>query len=664
MIDVRRIPVDGLTLGEAAQAYAALGFRVFPLWPGQKKPITASGFKDASTDPDQIRRWWAQWETANIGLVLPAGLFAVDVDPPDGESSLAAWEAEHGKLPDTLEARTPRGGRHLYFLGEARQSTGVRPGIDVRAGDGKGYLVAPPSVGAQGVYQWSRRPDVAPAPEWLTRALVAPKVKEQQVRTDEISDPIAYARTALDALVDNVATAPEGERHAALYRAAARAGALVATAALDWGDAERELTAAGHAAEQGDAHRVVRDGMTQGAKTPDHALVLAMARNHPSAPQAPRERPAPPPPPVEGVALSDLLPAALARLQRRHEQLERPIPTPWPVLNHAIGGGLWPGCYAVVGTPGAGKSQLALQVALSAAAAGHHTVYAGLELGPLDCTARVLGILAQETGVRAPWSDLYLGRGPTSPMAVAAAVAGQVASLGRLRFDLADPYQWNADRIVDLARAARERANLEGGERQPVLLVLDFLQIIGKSDSNGDLRERIGAASYAARAAAVAYDAAVLLVSATARGNYDKLIPEADGDPSATITDLEGALARSAASALSRALKENPDASPQTLASAAAAAALKRAQRKAPTPPPWERGAEGAAALIGLAKESGEVEYSADAVMVMVRHPAPKGPTEDTTGRVHVAIAKGRAFPPTWVDLWFDGCTLHDRGGK
>ena len=33
---------------------------VFPLLPGDKRPATKNGFKDASTDAEQIRSWWRE----------------------------------------------------------------------------------------------------------------------------------------------------------------------------------------------------------------------------------------------------------------------------------------------------------------------------------------------------------------------------------------------------------------------------------------------------------------------------------------------------------------------------------------------------------------------------------------------------------------------------
>src|SRR5690606_31866218 len=81
-----------------------------------KHPRTAHGLKDATTDPEQLQRWWAQWPSANVGLATGAvsGLFVIDVDGPAGDLSLKALELRHGALPPTLVATSGRtdGGRH------------------------------------------------------------------------------------------------------------------------------------------------------------------------------------------------------------------------------------------------------------------------------------------------------------------------------------------------------------------------------------------------------------------------------------------------------------------------------------------------------------------------------------------------------------------------
>jgi len=143
---------------QTALELAELGNAVFPLLPCGKTPLTKHGFKDATTDPSIITKWWTQWPDANIGLATGevSSCIVLDVDGADGNSSLEALKRELGPLPNTCMARTGKG-MHLYFCypdgKEIRCRTNIARGIDVRA-DG-GYVVAPPSVHPNGAtYEW------------------------------------------------------------------------------------------------------------------------------------------------------------------------------------------------------------------------------------------------------------------------------------------------------------------------------------------------------------------------------------------------------------------------------------------------------------------------------------------------------------------------------
>jgi hypothetical protein len=134
---------------------------VFPCQPGGKKPLTEHGFKEATTNVEQIIAWWRRWPNANIGIPTGAasGLLVLDVDAQHGGlETLARLEDENGRLPNAPTVRTGNGGLHIYFRdpGGVRNSTGlVGPGIDVR-GDG-GYVVAAGSIHENGnVYRWGK----------------------------------------------------------------------------------------------------------------------------------------------------------------------------------------------------------------------------------------------------------------------------------------------------------------------------------------------------------------------------------------------------------------------------------------------------------------------------------------------------------------------------
>ena len=137
------------TLAESALEYVAIGTPVFPLRPRSKMPATSHGFKDASTDLEQVRTWWEQTPDANIGLsVGDAGWLVIDVDGLQGMRTFEELTALLGDLPETRKHKTGRleGGYHLIF----RRPCGIElpgklgPNVDLKR-DG-GYIVAPPSI--------------------------------------------------------------------------------------------------------------------------------------------------------------------------------------------------------------------------------------------------------------------------------------------------------------------------------------------------------------------------------------------------------------------------------------------------------------------------------------------------------------------------------------
>ena len=271
---------------------------------------------------------------------------------------------------------------------------------------------------------------------------------------------------------------------------------------------------------------------------------------------------------------------------------ERPLRLPWPAANAALGGGLWPGLHVLVGNTGSGKSQLALQAALYAANGRNNyngnnvpVLYLGLELGHTDLVARLLGLQA---GMR--WSDLYLGK--SEQRLSEAMEAGAHIQNCPFFLDVSPPMGWDYATLYDRVKALRYLFP-EG----PLLIVMDYLQLV--AGEGRDLRERIGRASYQARAAARDFDATVLVLSSTARENYASLCDEKLGD-GPTIQ------------------------------------------------------------FVGLGKEAGEIEYAADSVMALASKPPSDSDEAPASRTVYLAIAKVRAGRPGWVELRFDGCRFRD----
>lgn len=257
-------------LADAAAAYAATGWEVFPLAPRSKIPLLphahrcrghigplpcceqswhqpefagckgecsrdGHGVLDATIDIAHVTAWWSSSPNANIGGRVPESVFVVDVDPRhNGLSTLAQLELEHGALPITRTAMSGRGdgGRHLYWQDPGGEVTSTRLGDGLDVKTPAGYCVLPPSIhpdsGAR--YAWTdpAAPIAAP-PEWLVELLRAAPVEvpTQPARpwrpshdVDSIADWYSETRSWHDLLPPHgwYVVAGDGDRDGSAWR--------------------------------------------------------------------------------------------------------------------------------------------------------------------------------------------------------------------------------------------------------------------------------------------------------------------------------------------------------------------------------------------------------------------------------------------------------------
>jgi len=149
------------TKAEAALTYASWGWHVIPVVPNGKVPATQHGVKDATIDPEQITRWWAQNPDFNIGIAAGerSGIIVFDIDPRNGgDNSWLEWTDAHGAVPDGAMQMTAGGGYHHIadYTPEIR-SCKLTEGVDLLA-DGR-YFVAFPSTIEGRRYEWEASSD-------------------------------------------------------------------------------------------------------------------------------------------------------------------------------------------------------------------------------------------------------------------------------------------------------------------------------------------------------------------------------------------------------------------------------------------------------------------------------------------------------------------------
>lgn len=222
--------VSGLPLPEAAGRFAQAGVAVFPCVPGDKRPLTSHGFRDASADPHRVARWWSRWPGANIGLPTgtASGMDVVDVDVHGEVSGFVGFErARRAGLVDgwAALARTPSGGVHAYYPADpARPQASWQAAaacVDFR-GTG-GYVVALPSVIAfddsRIAYELIARRMRAPTP---VDAVALREFLDPRPAAPASPSPSVDAGVDVARLADWVASRGEGERNRGLFWAACR----------------------------------------------------------------------------------------------------------------------------------------------------------------------------------------------------------------------------------------------------------------------------------------------------------------------------------------------------------------------------------------------------------------------------------------------------------
>lgn len=255
----------------AALKYASYGWHIFPC-KIDKSPLTKTGFKEATNDPEQIKKWWSENPNASIGCACgPAsGIWILDIDIPDGPANLESLIKDNGPLPETMEQTTGSGGKQFFFNynGTKIKNSAGKIGKDLDVRGFGGYCLLPPSPHPSGnPYKWKTKKKPVPAPEWLVELVKADYPIPTITQTDKTS---LYGKKALADEIINVSCSGEGTRNDTLNRAAYCIGQLVAGGCIDHGQAMNGLLGAAIASglKEKEARATINSGFRSGASQP------------------------------------------------------------------------------------------------------------------------------------------------------------------------------------------------------------------------------------------------------------------------------------------------------------------------------------------------------------------------------------------------------------
>jgi len=136
-----------------ALAVAAMGIQVFPLQPLGVTPAVDDWGDVATTDPDQIRDWWAANPGSNVGIATGerSNLFVVEIDGSDG----LAWYRSIG-MPESdaiVKAPTMPQRTYHYFRPAGFEVLNSEPHPGVKVHGERSYVPGPGSMTVTGTYR-------------------------------------------------------------------------------------------------------------------------------------------------------------------------------------------------------------------------------------------------------------------------------------------------------------------------------------------------------------------------------------------------------------------------------------------------------------------------------------------------------------------------------
>jgi len=445
----------------AALEYREAGFHVIPLLPFSKRPAINAWQRYQNVMPtvEELETWWDNGVNG-IALLLGRGVFAVDVDGPEGEQALASAGIDLTGAPRSITSR----GYHVFFAGDGggANRVGLLPHVDIRTKGG--YVVAPPSTHESGhTYLWTVPiTGPLPAPPVALEALLRRAPETPKVQGERVSDKLT---TLLAGVV-------EGGRDITCTRLA------------------------GYLLGKGIPQDAVEIILQRWALDCDPPLepasvtkcVVSIAKKE-GEPDGPPDN------------LAEIVEQAMAEIFAPPERRVKPGATALKGLDDLLGGGLYPGDYVIMGArPSIGKTAAALQFARVRAKAGDGVLVCSLEMTAIALARR---LLSQESQVDA--EAIKTGKIDAIQEALLQVGAGRLKKLPMwITTDVETPEQ------LEAALEAFEPGQLS-------MIVVDYLQLMRTADFARDSRQRVEQISKALKRIAIRYNVAVVVLSSLSR---------------------------------------------------------------------------------------------------------------------------------------------------
>lgn len=184
-----------------------MGFYLFPV--SGKLPLV-KWTKESTKDPEQITKWETLANRTGWGVDCgKSGLAVLDIDSgkvPSALDSLTGLEFEYGDLPRTLLIRTPSGGYHRIYKGTIRNSASTKLGAGLDTRGAGGFIVAPGSPG----YEVLDQAPIEDVPEWLVDVVGRPAERTETPAPEDVAIDSDTAVSLAARFLQNADPAIEG----------------------------------------------------------------------------------------------------------------------------------------------------------------------------------------------------------------------------------------------------------------------------------------------------------------------------------------------------------------------------------------------------------------------------------------------------------------------